>query len=206
VGTVYRKTVTKRLPPAAELFKRNGEQFARWKDAKGRTRTAPVTVPDQGEHAGRTRLVIEARTYTAKYRDGSGIVREVATGCHDEDAANAVLGELIRRSELVRSGFITAAENAAADHQQVPLAEYGRESKRKDPKERQGRRTWKLGPLTYATIGAAVGRCGRLKRQCGTATRSSRPTSTPTRSCWTWPAPSKRCRCCRWPRRASPKR
>jgi integrase len=284
VGTVYRKIVTKALPPGAELFTRKGEQFARWRDARGRTRTAPVTVPDQGEHAGQTRLVIEARTYTAKYRDGSGIIREVATGCHDEQAARAVLGELIRRGELVKSGLMTTAEDAAADHAgtpltphidaygehlraggvtdihrkttlaylrklaadcrfgmltdldrsalegwlaresaagrsarsrnahriaavafgnwavdtrrllanpfdgvpkaseaadprrkaralteaellrllavawQRPLAEYGRESDRKDPKARKGKRAWQLAPLTYATIGAAVER------------------------------------------------
>jgi hypothetical protein len=33
--------------------------------------------------------VIEAGTYTAKYRDGSGNVLEVATGCRDIDAARA---------------------------------------------------------------------------------------------------------------------
>ena len=41
---------------------------------------------------GTDRIVITARTYTAKFRDGSGIVREVATGCRDESAARSVLG------------------------------------------------------------------------------------------------------------------
>jgi hypothetical protein len=93
VATVYRKTFTKPLPSGAETFTRKGEKFARWKDAKGKTRTANVTTGKDGSE----RLLIEAKTFTAKYRDGSGIVREVATGCRDETAARAVLAELVKR-------------------------------------------------------------------------------------------------------------
>jgi hypothetical protein len=46
---------------------------------------------------------MEAATFTAKYRDGEGIVREVATGCRDEQAARSVLARLERRAELVKS-------------------------------------------------------------------------------------------------------
>ena len=46
--------------------------------------------------------MITAGTYTAKYRDGSGIVREMATGCRDESAARSILGKLERRAELVK--------------------------------------------------------------------------------------------------------
>ena len=45
---------------------------------------------------------MEAGTYTAKYRDGSGIVRKVATGCRDESAARSVLADLERRAEKVK--------------------------------------------------------------------------------------------------------
>ncbi len=120
MGTVYRKAVTKAMPPGAELFTRQGERFARWKTSRGKTRTAPVTTGEDGTN----RLKIEARTFTAKYRDGAGVVREAATGCRDEQAARAVLADLERRAELVRSGFITAAEDAAANHQQTPLADH----------------------------------------------------------------------------------
>ena len=61
------------------------------------------------------------RTYTAKFRDGSGIVREVATSCRDESAARSILGKLERRAELVKGEVISASEDAVIDHQSTPL-------------------------------------------------------------------------------------
>ena len=118
MGTVYRKTVTKALPPAAEIFVRKGERFARWKDAKGKLRTAPLTTGRDGQE----RIVITAATFTAKYRDGGRIVREVPTGCRDEVAARSILADLERRAQLVKGKVITAAEDAISDHQIAPLA------------------------------------------------------------------------------------
>ena len=118
MGTVFKKTVTRALPIGAEIFERKGQHFARWKDSKGKGRTAPVTTGA----GGADRIVTEAGTYTAKYRDGSGVVCETATGCRDADAARAVLGELERRSELVKAKVLTAADDAVANHQSTPLA------------------------------------------------------------------------------------
>jgi len=93
--TVYKKTFTKPLPANAKIIVRKGQRLAEWKDAKGKTRTAALTIAGD-------RIAVEAGTYTAKYRDGSGIVREVATGCRDESAARLILGQLERRPELVK--------------------------------------------------------------------------------------------------------
>jgi integrase len=120
VGTVYRKTVTKRLPAGAKIVVRRGQRLAEWIDAKQKRRTAPVTTGKDGTN----RIVITPRTYTAKYRDGSGIVREVATGCRDESAARSLLGKLERRAELVKGEVLTAAEDAVIDHQATPLAHH----------------------------------------------------------------------------------
>ena len=65
---------------------------------------------------GSQRIVVESGTYVAKYRDGSGLVHTVSTGCRDEGAARSVLGELERRAELVKSGVMTACEDAIAEH------------------------------------------------------------------------------------------
>ena len=74
MGSVYKKTVTKPLPRDAEIVaKKKGEQPT-WTDRNGKKRSAPVT---RGRN-GKPRIRVEARTYTAKYRDGSGIVREHA--------------------------------------------------------------------------------------------------------------------------------
>ena len=73
---------------------------------------------------GTDRIVILARTYTGKFRDGSGIVREVATGCRDESAARRVLADLERRAELVKAKILTTAEDAVADHQHTSLDQH----------------------------------------------------------------------------------
>jgi len=118
VGTVFRKTFTKPLPTGAETFTRKGERWVRWKDRRGKTRTAPLTAGKDGSG----RIIIESPYFVAKYRDGAGVVREVATGCKDETAARQVLAELERRAELVRSGVMTATEAAVGEHQAAPLS------------------------------------------------------------------------------------
>ena len=120
MGTVFKKTFTKVVPAGAELFIRKDEQFARWKTAKSRTRTAKVTTGKDGS----PRLLIEAKTFTAKFRDGQGIVREVATGCHDETSARNVLAELVKRGEHVKSGLVTAAQDATIDHQRNAIDQH----------------------------------------------------------------------------------
>lgn len=118
MGTVYRKSFTKPLPAGAEILTRQDARFARWKDAAGKTRTARLTTGKDGT----VRIVVESRTFVAKYRDGSGIVRTTATGCRDETAARRMLGDFERRAELVKARVVTAAEDAIADHQGTPLA------------------------------------------------------------------------------------
>jgi len=108
------------MPNRSEIFSRKGNRCARWKDSKGKTRTALVTVGKDGQD----RLLIEASTYTAKYRDGKGLVREVPTGCRDETAARGVLADLQRRAELIKAKVMTSAEDAIADHQGAPLGKH----------------------------------------------------------------------------------
>jgi integrase len=117
---VFRKTFTKPLPAGAETFVRKGQRFGRWKDRKGKTRTAPLTVGKDGSE----RVVIESPYYVAKYRDGAGVVQVSPTGCRDETAARRVLADLERRAELVRSGVMSNAEAAVVGHQGKPLAEH----------------------------------------------------------------------------------
>ena len=120
MATVYRKTVTKPLPNGAEIFTRKGERFARWKDAKGKTRTERLTTGRDGSD----RVVIKVGKYTAKFRDGEGIVQEVATGCRTKDGALSVLRELTGRAEKVKARILTPAEDRIADHQGTPIGEH----------------------------------------------------------------------------------
>jgi integrase len=120
MGTVFKPTVTKPLPAGAETFVRKGRRLARWRDRKGKTRTAPLTEGKDGSD----RIVIESSRYVAKYRDGAGVVQVVPTGCRDETAARQVLADLERQAELVRAGVISKGEAAVAAHQGTSLPEH----------------------------------------------------------------------------------
>jgi integrase len=112
MGSVFKKTVTRPLPSGTEFITRQGVRLARWRDAKGKIRTAPVTIGRDGTQ----RLRDESKTYFARHRDGNGIVVESPTGCRDESAARQVLADLERRAERVRSGLLTSAEDRIAEH------------------------------------------------------------------------------------------
>ncbi len=71
---------------------------------------------------GSVRILDEAGTFTAKLRNGKGIVCEVATRCRTEDGARAVLAQLERRAELVKAGVMSAVEDQIADHQSELLS------------------------------------------------------------------------------------
>lgn len=120
MGSVYRKTVTKPVPPSAVIEARNGQRCARWISRRGKKRVAPLTVGRDGAD----RIVVQVATFTAKYRDGTGRVVEVATGCRDRTAAEAVLADLEKRADKVRSNMRTPAEDAVIDHQATPLSQH----------------------------------------------------------------------------------
>src|SRR5271166_3950068 len=48
MGSLFKKTITRPLPPGAEIITRKGERLARWRDGKGKLRTAPVTTGKDG--------------------------------------------------------------------------------------------------------------------------------------------------------------
>ncbi len=119
MGSVYRKTVTRPLPKAAEISTKGGEQIATWRDASGKKQTGVVLL----SRAGDRRVRVKAGTYTATYRDGAGEVQDVSTGCRSRDAALARLNELMSRAEKVRSGALSLADQRVADHRNTLLDE-----------------------------------------------------------------------------------
>ena len=48
MASVFRKTVTKTLPANSEIVTRKGERISRWKDRRGKTRTASLTIGRDG--------------------------------------------------------------------------------------------------------------------------------------------------------------
>lgn len=119
MACILRPTQTKTLPPSAEVFDRKGERYAKWKDAKGRTRTAKITTTNQG-----ARVVIQSPYYRVRYRDAKGVLRDVSTGCRDAVAAQGVANEMVRRVELIKAGVMTSAEDIAGCHEKIPLIKH----------------------------------------------------------------------------------
>ncbi len=120
MGSLFKKTVTRPLPPGAKIITRQGERLARWRDGKGKMRTAPVTTGQNGAD----RIRDESGTYFGRYRDGNGLVVEVSTGCREKTAAQSVLADLERQAERVRAGLLTPAEARISEHLGKPIAEH----------------------------------------------------------------------------------
>jgi integrase len=120
MGSVFKKVVTRPLPNSAEIVTRQGVRLARWRDGRGKIRTAPLTVGKTGAD----RIRDESNTYFARYRDGNGMVIEAPTGCRDESAARQVLADLERKSERIRAGLISPAEARTAEHLVKPIGEH----------------------------------------------------------------------------------
>ncbi len=87
MASVFKKIVTRPLPPDAEIITRQGKQLARWRDGKGKLKTSPVTIGKNGAE----RIRGESRTLIARYRDGNGLVVGVLTGCRDKSARETFL-------------------------------------------------------------------------------------------------------------------
>ena len=118
MGTVFKPFVTRPLPDGAQLVTRAGKRVAVWADASGKKRQAPATDGDT------PRIRVRGGTYTAQFKDGSGVVRRVPTGCKSLDAARAVLADLESRADKVRAGIVTQAEANVAEHADTPIAEH----------------------------------------------------------------------------------
>ncbi len=120
MGSVFRKLISRPLPEGARPLTRDGKLLAEWKGSDGRKHTGEIREIE----GGLAKVLVRSSTYFAKYRDGSGIVRVVATHCREEAAARSVLAQLERRSELVRAGVMSAAEEAAGQEQGILLADH----------------------------------------------------------------------------------
>ena len=117
MATVHRKAYTMPLPAGAEIVERDGVRMARWRLRNGKLRTAEVVDGQDGTVRVRGRSAF----YTAPYRDAKDQVVEISTGCRDEVAARQVLADLVKRSERVRAGLLTEAEDAVIDHRRTSI-------------------------------------------------------------------------------------
>ena len=117
MGSIRKKTATKPVPAGAEFFTRGSVRFARWKTSAGKSKTARVTIGNDGAE----KIVVESGVWLGKYRTADGHIIEQSTGCKDKQAAAAVVAQWERRVELVKCGVVSKTEDRIADHQQTPL-------------------------------------------------------------------------------------
>ena len=120
MGTVFKPKITRPMPVNAVIVDRAGRPWAEWRDASGKVKRAPTT----GSRARRPGIVVEATTFTAKFRDGNGVVRKVATRCRTREAAKQVLAELELRAEKVWSGVLSQRESDVSEHLRTPIEEH----------------------------------------------------------------------------------
>jgi integrase len=116
VGHLFLPSHNGPIPTDAQIVERDGQRVARWRGANGKLCTAEIKPTSKGD-----RIAVQGTRYIARYKDGNGVTRTVATGCRDESAARAKLGELERRAELVLAGVLTAAEDAVSEHKREPI-------------------------------------------------------------------------------------
>ena len=119
MGHIFKPVIVKPVPAGAEVLERNGERLARWRSKRGKLVTAPLRETSRG-----LCVVTEGSYYMARFKDGHGVTRTTSTGCGDYSAALSVLGEHVRRAELVRSGVLTSTEDAAADHKRTDISSH----------------------------------------------------------------------------------
>jgi hypothetical protein len=112
VSNLRRVPYTKPLPPNAEVFTCKRKRFARWTDAKGRRREAPL-------NEGGTRIQLLSRKWYGEWKDPDGTehCEPLAT---DRTAAEQMLAERVRKAELKHAGVADPFEQ----RHKRPLAEH----------------------------------------------------------------------------------
>ena len=137
MGTIYKQLVTRTLPANAvvESKRRRAtkqelrsnpdvetivDQIATWHDRSGRKRSATVVKRKDGTLGVRS----QTATYYASFRDGTGLVQEVPTGCKDKQAAMSVLNDHMQRAELVKANVMSSDQARIADFQPIALKDH----------------------------------------------------------------------------------
>ena len=100
---------------------RQGVRLARWRDAKGKTKTAPVTTGKDGAD----RIRDESSTYVARYRDGDGSRRRSARpDAGTRPRLTTFSPTWSGRPSECGPGLLTPAEARTAEHLATPIGEH----------------------------------------------------------------------------------
>jgi site-specific recombinase XerC len=108
---LFKKRTSKPIPAGAEIVTHRNRRCARWA-SRGRTYTVPL-------NRKRTRIVYESENWWIGFEDAAGKWQEVP-GYADKTASQALLVELVRKSERGQVGIADPLET----HRKRPLAEH----------------------------------------------------------------------------------
>jgi site-specific recombinase XerD len=115
--SIYKKKYTRPLPKGAVVITRDGKRHATWIGHNGKKCIAPLTIGRDGSD----RIRMETDTLTVKVRDASGVVHFVNSGCRTREAAQAIQRQMLHRSEMVKAGVISEAEDRVSAHVTTPI-------------------------------------------------------------------------------------
>jgi integrase len=120
IMSIYKKKYTRPLPKGAVVITRNGNRHATWIGHNGKKCIAPLTMGRDGSD----RIRMETATLTVKVRDASGVVQSVNSGCRTREAAQAIQNQMQHRSEMIKAGVISAAEDKVSAHATTPIEKH----------------------------------------------------------------------------------
>jgi hypothetical protein len=115
MGSVFHKTITRKILLSATIKGRGKNRVARWKSGSKWVEAPIVSRPD-GDM-----VRIKSLTYYAKYRDAHGLVVVVPTKCKDRGNAEQVLSQLEREADRIRAGIGTHDEFRLSKHKATDI-------------------------------------------------------------------------------------
>jgi integrase len=111
MASIFKKADVRPVPEGAEVITRKGEKFARWKDRRGRTMTAPLS--EDGAH-----IVVERRSWYVAYEGADGR-RIVVKGYTDKAATEELARSKEKLAARIKAGLVTVDLDRSA----MPVAE-----------------------------------------------------------------------------------
>lgn len=157
MASLTRKRYTKPLPDNAEIVERNGRDMVAWQDRHGKQRYDELFYDTKG----RPKIIRYTSTYYVRYRDAEGVDRFQGTGCRDEQTAQYVMAEIMKRVEQVKAGVISPEQDRMLHHAKCPLSEHLEEYLRYHKKKAvRGRR---ISPRHHCHVGRQL---RRISKQC----------------------------------------
>jgi integrase len=103
MASIFRRTYKRPIPSGAEIVTRKGQRFARWKDKRGRTRSAPLS--EDGKQ-----IVLEYSTWYVEY-DGADGRRVRIKDYTDREATEQLARDTVKLAERVRQGCVQVDMN-----------------------------------------------------------------------------------------------